>query len=56
MTLRQSDSAALNIPITMGLGAVLVVCRDNVDPAQGRKGPPDAPGHASLPHRKCSPS
>jgi hypothetical protein len=43
MTLRQSDSAALNIPITMGLGAVLVVCHDNVDPAECRKGPSDAP-------------
>jgi hypothetical protein len=43
MTLRQSDSAALNIPITTGLGAVLVVCLDNVDPAECRKGPSDAP-------------
>lgn len=37
MTLRQSDSAALSIPITMGLGAVFVVCLGHVEPQRSAR-------------------
>jgi hypothetical protein len=46
MTLRQSDSAPLSIPITMCLGAVLVVCFGHVEPTNAAKVRP-------APLRRC---